>query len=268
MLSVVQPLLEGVLYLFTPLFGRQHVLHCTVFLFAEGPRLHWSHFGSSHFGSRHLVPLCWCLCPDRDSDDLPLLSYCFVVLTAAVSSISSIQWEPMTVREENDGKCRKRGDAWQDRYGWTIDGRKEWYSRFCSEKNVCTVGVGWTRSQKLQSLQDNKKQCQKNLGKWAEDSSERLRNEIEDRHAKTEVLGKNIQKESVADAEVDEEIGGLQAGDEKGEEEMHLSPVEAASRQPTFNFQQLFAMGTQQALQQISAMHKELTRNHRRRRRT
>ena len=161
MLSVVQPLLEGVLYLFTPLFGRQHVLHCTVFLFAEGPRLHWSHFGSSHFGSRHLVPLCWCLCPDRDSDDLPLLSYCFVVLTAAVSSISSIQWEPMTVREENDGKCRKRGDAWQDRYGWTIDGRKEWYSRFCSEKNVCTVGVGWTRSQKLQSLQDNKKQCRK-----------------------------------------------------------------------------------------------------------
>ena len=113
----------------------------------------------------------------------------------------------------------------------TIDGRKEWYCRFCSEKNVCTVGVGRTRSQKLQSLQDNKKQCQKNLGKWAEDS-ERLRNEIEDRHAKTEVLGKNIQKESVADVELDEEIGGSQTGDEKGEEAMHLSPVEAASTQP------------------------------------
>ena len=84
-------------------------------------------------------------------------------------------------------------------------------------------------------------------------------------------LVKDIQKESVADVELDEEIGGSQTGDEKGEEAMHLSPVEAASkerrRQPTFNFQQLFAMGTEQALQQMSAMHKELTRNHGRRRR-
>ena len=47
-----------------------------------------------------------------------------------------------------------------------------------------------------------------------------------------EVLGKNIQKESVADVELDEEIGGSQTGDEKGEEAMHLSPVEAASTQP------------------------------------
>ena len=36
------------------------------------------------------------------------------------------------------------------------------------------------RSQKLQSLPDTKKQCTKNLGKWAADDNERLRNVVEE----------------------------------------------------------------------------------------
>ena len=46
------------------------------------------------------------------------------------------------------------------------------------------------RSQKLQSLQDKKKQCQKDLGKWIGDS-ERVRNEIGEMHAQLQedILG-------------------------------------------------------------------------------
>ena len=44
------------------------------------------------------------------------------------------------------------------------------------------------RSPKLQSLQDRQKYCLKDLGKWAGDS-ERVRNDIEERHAQIEDLG-------------------------------------------------------------------------------
>ena len=43
------------------------------------------------------------------------------------------------------------------------------------------------RSQKLQSLQDRKKHCRKDLGKWA-GASERVRNEIEEKHAQLQEL--------------------------------------------------------------------------------
>ena len=62
------------------------------------------------------------------------------------------------------------------------------------------------RSQKLQSLQDGKKQCQINLGKCVEED-EHLRSVIEDSHAKMEDNGHQIHRKSVADAEVDLEIG-------------------------------------------------------------
>ena len=69
------------------------------------------------------------------------------------------------------------------------------------------------RSPKLQSLHyQKKKQCQKDLGNWAGDS-ERIRNEIEESHAQIEELGQQIQKVSMADVELDEEIRNLQAGD-------------------------------------------------------
>ena len=70
------------------------------------------------------------------------------------------------------------------------------------------------RSQNLQSLQDSKKQCQKDLGKSAGDR-ERIRNEIEERHAKIEELCQKIQKASMAEVELDEEVRGLHAGDER-----------------------------------------------------
>ena len=51
------------------------------------------------------------------------------------------------------------------------------------------------RSHRLQSLQDKKKPCKKNLCKWAQDS-ERIRNEIEERHGKTKELRQQIHEES------------------------------------------------------------------------
>ena len=68
------------------------------------------------------------------------------------------------------------------------------------------------RSKRLQSLQD-RKQYQKNLGKWAEDN-EHLRSVIEDSHAQMEDIGHIIQRDSVVEAELDEEIRGLQGGGE------------------------------------------------------
>ena len=70
------------------------------------------------------------------------------------------------------------------------------------------------RSQKLQSLQDRKNQCQKNMGKWAEENED-LRSVIDDSHGKMEVNGQKIQSESFAEAELDLEIRGLQAGDDR-----------------------------------------------------
>ena len=69
-------------------------------------------------------------------------------------------------------------------------------------------------SQNLQSLQDKKKQRQKNMGKWAEENGE-LRIVIENSHAKMEENGQQVQAESLVEAELDPVIRGLQAGDER-----------------------------------------------------
>ena len=69
------------------------------------------------------------------------------------------------------------------------------------------------RPEKLHSLQDNKKQCQNHLGKWAGDR-ERVRNQIEEKHAQLQELGQRIQKTSLAEVELDDEIRNLQAGEE------------------------------------------------------
>ena len=83
----------------------------------------------------------------------------------------------------------------------------------------------------MQSQQHRKKQCKKHLGKWAEDN-ERLRNVIEDSQAKMEDNGQKIHKESVAEAELDEEIRSLQGGDEYIEAAVHLSPRDGAWIRP------------------------------------
>ena len=67
------------------------------------------------------------------------------------------------------------------------------------------------RSQKLRSLQDKKKQCQKNLVKWAEEDEH-----PQECHRRLKCKdGQKIQRQSVAEAELDEKIRGLQAGDER-----------------------------------------------------
>ena len=97
------------------------------------------------------------------------------------------------------------------------------------------------RSQKLQSLQDSKKQCQNNLGKRAEEHKH-LRTVIEDAHAKMESSGRTIQLESVAEAELDMDIKGLQAGDEwRGSS---ASQCNGCCFDTTV-FQQFSAMGTE-----------------------
>ena len=45
------------------------------------------------------------------------------------------------------------------------------------------------KSEPLQSLQDKKEQCQKDVGKWAGDT-ERTRNEIEEKDAQLQELGR------------------------------------------------------------------------------
>ena len=56
--------------------------------------------------------------------------------------------------------------------------------------------------EKLRSQQDKKKHCQKDLGKWAGDS-ERIRNEVQEKHAKMKEEGKKILEFSVTAAELD-----------------------------------------------------------------
>ena len=51
----------------------------------------------------------------------------------------------------------------------------------------CRHQVMQKRSHKLQSLQARKKQCRQELGKWAGDS-QRVRNEIEEKHAQVQEL--------------------------------------------------------------------------------
>ena len=70
------------------------------------------------------------------------------------------------------------------------------------------------RSLKLQCLQDRQKQCQKNMGGWAEEN-EHPRSVIEDSRARIEGNGQKIQSESLAQAELDLDIKCLQAGYER-----------------------------------------------------
>ena len=90
---------------------------------------------SSH---SYFVIVC-VLCPDRDSGDLPLcLLVCGIDRSGFVDFLQSMGADDLS-----------EGEGWQMLKKWmeellakaiTIDGRKEWCCRFCSETNV------WTRS--------------------------------------------------------------------------------------------------------------------------
>ena len=73
-----------------------------------------------------------------DSDDLLRVVLCCGFLRCSFVGNSSCQWGPMTVRKEWVGKRPRMEDLLAEAV--TIDGRMEWYCRFCSETNV------WTRS--------------------------------------------------------------------------------------------------------------------------
>ena len=92
------------------------------------------------------------------------------------------------------------------------------------------------------------------MGKWTEDN-ERLTNVIEEAHAKMEKHGQSILKDSVAEAELDEEIRGLQAGDERrgsSASQAHGCCLDAGL------LQQFVTMGAEQAMLQLSVLHGEL----------
>ena len=93
--------------------------------------------------------------------------------------------------------------------------------------------------------------------KWAEEHGQ-LRLVIENSQAKTEDDGQKIQEEALVEAALDLEIRGLQAGDGRRGSDASQSIwccFDAAI------FQQFLAMGTEQAMQQISAMYREFSKS-------
>ena len=75
-----------------------------------------SSLGSSHCGSSIFVIVC--LCPDRDSGDLPVWSSCCGFDRSSFVDISSIHRGPVTVRKVRDGRHKRRRDGWQVKDGW------------------------------------------------------------------------------------------------------------------------------------------------------
>ena len=62
-----------------------------------------------------------------------------------------------------------------------------------------------------------KKQCQKDMAKWVGDR-EKAKNDIQERNAQIDKCNQKVEKTSGAEAELDEEIRILQAGDEKAKQ--------------------------------------------------
>ena len=111
-------------------------------------------------------------------------------------------------------------------------------------------------SQKLQSLQNKKQQCQKNVGTWAE-KNEQLRTSIEEHQADMEDNGQGFWAETWVEAELDLEITGLQAGE--GRRGSNASQSNGCCFDATI-LQQYVAMGAEQAMQQTSATQGEFSK--------
>ena len=112
------------------------------------------------------------------------------------------------------------------------------------------------RSQKLQSLQDRKKQCQKDMAKWVGDR-EKANNEIQERLAHIGECHQKIEKTSRAETEVHEEIRTLQAGDES------RNSCDSQSNGCRFDpavMEQFITMGATQAWEQLTFIQGELSR--------
>ena len=73
---------------------------------------------SCDFGSSHFVPLCVCLCPDRDSGNVHCVVLCCGFHRCSFVDISSCQWRLMPVRKERDGNRSRSRVGWQFKCGW------------------------------------------------------------------------------------------------------------------------------------------------------
>ena len=84
---------------------------------------------------------------------------------------------------------------------------------------------------KVAELHDKKRQYQKNVGKWAREV-ERSRNEIEEKDAQLQELGRKIQKKHLWQKRSSMKRSETCKRERKDEAVVHLSPTGAASIQP------------------------------------
>ena len=144
-----------------------------------------------------------------------------------------------------------------------MDGGKE-----RSGSRSCTIRIksemisslstkGWTTGlKKLQSLQHKEKQCQKDAGKCDGDMV-RIRDEIAEREVRLQELIQKSQRIHSAEADVDEEIRILQAGDER--RTSCASQTNGCCFDPAV-VEQFITMGAGQARQQTAFIHDEVSR--------
>ena len=127
-----------------------------------------------------------------------------------------------------------------------VDGQKENWQQELQEK----------RSQQLQSLQHKKQQCQKDAGKCDGDMV-RITDEIAEREVRLQELVQKSQRIHPAEADPDEEIRVLQAGDER--RNSCASQTNGCCSDPAV-MDQFITMGAGQARQQKAFIHGEVLR--------
>ena len=110
------------------------------------------------------------------------------------------------------------------------------------------------KSHNFRSLQDKKKQCQKNAGTCAEEM-ECVRQDIEEREARFQELERKIKKLTRAEEDLDEVIRVVQAGEDR-----RGSCASQSNGCGTVVVEQLFTLGAAQALQPIQALQEEFNR--------
>ena len=111
------------------------------------------------------------------------------------------------------------------------------------------------KSQKLHSLQDNKKKCLKDAG-MCEEEMEKVRDEIAEREAHFQELAQKSRNFQMAADDLEEEIRVLQAGEER------RGSCASQSNGCCFDslLEHLFTLGAAHARQQIHALQEEFSR--------
>ena len=160
---------------------------------------------------------------------------------------------------KNSCETSRSSQMWS-KVWWT--GAKSSGSRSCtirikSEMISSLSTKGWTTGlKKLQSLQHKKKQCQKDAGKCDGDVV-RIRDEIAEREVRLQELFEKSQRIHSAEADLDEEIRILQAGDER--QTSCASQTNGCCFDPAV-VEQFITMGAGLARQQTAFIHGEVSR--------